>query len=171
MPLQYTLVWHSNYTITVLHFQCTAIDFVYIFRFFYKTTLKFASTDALREHRCLCDFAASFLPSYFRNSCSFYRGELTKKIRRHPVKTIEEKYRCVQAVSRQGATVGQVCRELEVSRSGYYGWLNRKPSERSRQNQALRRRLVELHGKYPATIQYLANHFGLTFIDFFSVIA
>ncbi len=44
----------------------------------------------------------------------------------------------------------QVCRELEVSRSGYYGWHNRIPSERSRRNQALRRRLVELHEKYPA---------------------
>lgn len=44
----------------------------------------------------------------------------------------------------------QACRVLEVSRSGYYGWQNRKPSERSRRNQALRRRLVELHEKYPA---------------------
>ena len=44
----------------------------------------------------------------------------------------------------------QVCRELEVSRSGYYGWRNHKESERSVRNQALRRRLVELHEKYPA---------------------
>ncbi len=44
----------------------------------------------------------------------------------------------------------QVCRELEVSRSGYYDWPDRRPSERSRRNQALRRRLVELHEKYPA---------------------
>ena len=44
----------------------------------------------------------------------------------------------------------QVCREVEVSRSGYYGWLKHTPSERSRRNQALRRRLVELHEKYPA---------------------
>jgi len=46
--------------------------------------------------------------------------------------------------------VEQVCRELEISRSGYYDWLNRKPSAQSRRNQALRRRLVELHEKYPA---------------------
>jgi len=46
--------------------------------------------------------------------------------------------------------VGQVCRELEVSRSGYYDWRKRSPSERSQRNQALRRRLVELHEKYPA---------------------
>lgn len=44
----------------------------------------------------------------------------------------------------------QVCRVLEVSRSGYYGWLNHKPSQRERRNQALKRRLIELHEKYPA---------------------
>ena len=44
----------------------------------------------------------------------------------------------------------QVCRELEVSRSGYYDWKKRRPSKRSEGNQALRRRLVELHEKYPA---------------------
>ena len=44
----------------------------------------------------------------------------------------------------------QVCQELEVSRSGYYGWLKHKKSKRTLQNQALRRRLVELHEKYPA---------------------
>ncbi len=56
----------------------------------------------------------------------------------------------MEAVSRQGASVGQVCRELKVSRSGYYGWLKREPSERRRRNEALRQRLVELHEKYPA---------------------
>ena len=44
----------------------------------------------------------------------------------------------------------QACRVLEVSRSGYYGWLKRKPGQRNRQNQAIKRRLVELHEKYPA---------------------
>lgn len=44
----------------------------------------------------------------------------------------------------------QVCRALEVSRSGYYDWSKRDPSKRERRNQALRRRLVELHEKYPA---------------------
>lgn len=44
----------------------------------------------------------------------------------------------------------QVCRVLEVSRGGYYGWLGREPGKRSRQNQALRRRLVEVHERYPA---------------------
>ena len=53
-------------------------------------------------------------------------------------------------MKRQGFSVEQVCRMLEVSRSGYYGWEKRKPSQRTAQNQALRRRLVELHEKYPA---------------------
>ena len=44
----------------------------------------------------------------------------------------------------------QVCRILEVSRSGYYGWQERKPGIRRQQNQALRRRMIELHEKYPA---------------------
>lgn len=44
----------------------------------------------------------------------------------------------------------QVCRALEVSRSGYYDWHKRGPSQRERHNQALKRRLVELHEKYPA---------------------
>lgn len=44
----------------------------------------------------------------------------------------------------------QVCRALEVSRSGYYGWLRHKPSKREQRNLSLKRRLVELHEKYPA---------------------
>lgn len=61
-----------------------------------------------------------------------------------------EKYRCVQALQRQGATVEQVCLALEISRSGYYDWQHHKPGRRERSNQALRRKLVELHEKYPA---------------------
>lgn len=44
----------------------------------------------------------------------------------------------------------QACRILEVSRSGYYSWANRKPRRRERSNQALQRKLAELHQKYPA---------------------
>ena len=44
----------------------------------------------------------------------------------------------------------QVCRVLEVSRSGYYDWRKRDPSKREQRNQALKRRLIELHEKYPA---------------------
>ena len=44
----------------------------------------------------------------------------------------------------------QACRVLEVSRSGYYGWKAEKICRRRLQNQAIRRRLIELHEKYPA---------------------
>lgn len=44
----------------------------------------------------------------------------------------------------------QLCRVLEVSRSGYYEWLHRGVSMREQRNQALRRELVRLHNKYPA---------------------
>ena len=43
-----------------------------------------------------------------------------------------------------------VCRLLEVSRSGYYEWLGRKPSLRRQQDQALKRKLLGLHQRYPA---------------------
>ena len=44
----------------------------------------------------------------------------------------------------------QACRVLEVSCSGYYGWKAEKICRHRLQNQALRRRLIELHEKYPA---------------------
>lgn len=50
---------------------------------------------------------------------------------------------------RQGVSVEQACRTLEVSLSGYYDWRKRTLSKRERHNQALKRRL-KLHEKYPA---------------------
>lgn len=44
----------------------------------------------------------------------------------------------------------QACRTLEISRSGYYDWLHHKPCIREQRNQALKRKLVELHQKYTA---------------------
>lgn len=61
-----------------------------------------------------------------------------------------EKYHCVQALHRQGSTVEQACRILEISCGGYYGWLYHNPCGREQSTQVLRRRLVELHQKYPA---------------------
>lgn len=43
-----------------------------------------------------------------------------------------------------------LCRLLEVSRSGYYEWLRRRPSLHAQQDQALKRRLLSLHLLYPA---------------------
>lgn len=44
----------------------------------------------------------------------------------------------------------KLCRLLEISRSGYYAWVNRAPSNRELSNQELLRALVRLHEKYPA---------------------
>lgn len=44
----------------------------------------------------------------------------------------------------------RLCRTLEVSRSGYYAWKRHRPGPRELKNQAISRRLVELHTKYPA---------------------
>ncbi|MFR3219000.1 MAG: IS3 family transposase [Ruthenibacterium lactatiformans] len=52
--------------------------------------------------------------------------------------------------ARAGASVELVCRLLEVSRSGYYEWLGRKPSLRRQKDQELKRRLLSLHQRYPA---------------------
>lgn len=43
-----------------------------------------------------------------------------------------------------------LCRILEISRSGYYAWLKRRPGIRQQRNQELARELVTLHQKYPA---------------------
>jgi len=52
--------------------------------------------------------------------------DILEKMRLYPVETIEEKHRCVEALSHQGVSVGRVCQELGVSRSGYYDWVKRK---------------------------------------------
>ena len=41
--------------------------------------------------------------------------------------------------------VATQCRVLEVSTSGYYAWLDRVPSQRSRQDEALSARILDLH--------------------------
>jgi len=40
--------------------------------------------------------------------------------------------------------IGELCRALAVSRSGYYAWQRRRPGPRAQQNQLLRSRLKEL---------------------------
>lgn len=44
----------------------------------------------------------------------------------------------------------KLCPLLEISRSAYYAWLTRKPSQRSLTDQAISRELVRLHQLYPA---------------------
>ena len=70
-----------------------------------------------------------------------------KKISRHPVQTIEDKFLCTLNLKNSGFSVEQVCQILEISCSGFYEWLNRKPSARKQNNIALRKAIIELHNK------------------------
>ena len=45
----------------------------------------------------------------------------------------------------------QLCRLLEISRSGYYAWLHRGISPRKQQDQQLSRQLITLHQQQPAS--------------------
>lgn len=47
--------------------------------------------------------------------------------------------------------VALLCRMLGVSRSGYYAWRSRPPSERSRENEALTERIREIHTRSRGT--------------------
>jgi len=40
-----------------------------------------------------------------------------------------------------------MCSTLQVSRSGYYGWLQRPPSQRAQRDQQLKSRIVQLHAE------------------------
>jgi putative transposase len=53
-------------------------------------------------------------------------------------------YRLIEA-ERTSFPVHLMCRMLEVSRSGYYGWRDRPPSKRSRENAALVEKVREIH--------------------------
>jgi transposase InsO family protein len=41
-----------------------------------------------------------------------------------------------------------MCQVLEVSRSGYYGWLNRKPSQRQIENEKLKLKIAEIYWQH-----------------------
>jgi hypothetical protein len=41
--------------------------------------------------------------------------------------------------------VEKMCKMFEVSKSGYYGWLNRKPSTRQLDNQEVLKLIREIH--------------------------
>lgn len=53
-------------------------------------------------------------------------------------------YRLIEA-EKTSFPVQFMCRMLGVSRSGYYGWRDRPPSKRSRENDALTERIREIH--------------------------
>ena len=54
-----------------------------------------------------------------------------------------------------------MCRVLEVSRSGYYAWRERPPSQRQMANQALVKEIRELHDQSRQTYGVLRIYFAL----------
>lgn len=59
----------------------------------------------------------------------------------HTLQTIEDKYQYIRT-ARAGASVELLCRLLDFSHSGYYEWLNRKPSLHRQQDQKLKCQLI-----------------------------
>ena len=54
-----------------------------------------------------------------------------------------------------------MCRVLEVSRSGFYAWLQRKPSAQARSDAALKEQIVAIHESSRATYGAPRIHFEL----------
>ena len=54
--------------------------------------------------------------------------------------------------------ISLLCRILRVSRSGYYGWKGRPPSERDRENAALTEKIREIHSKSRQVYGYPRIH-------------
>jgi putative transposase len=53
-------------------------------------------------------------------------------------------YKLIEA-ERTSFSIPLMCRMLGVSRSGYYGWRDRPPSKRSREDAALTEKIREIH--------------------------
>jgi putative transposase len=66
-------------------------------------------------------------------------------------------YRFIDA-EKASYPVSALCRVLRVSRSGYYEWKNRPPSNRDRENATLTERIREIHQRSRETYGYLRVH-------------
>ena len=66
-------------------------------------------------------------------------------------------YRFIDA-EKASYPVSAFCRVLRVSRSGYYVWKNRPPSNRDRENATLTERIREIHQRSRETYGYLRVH-------------
>ena len=55
-------------------------------------------------------------------------------------------------------SISLLCRVLKVSRSGYYGWKDRSPSKRDRENAALTEKIREIHARSRETYGYPRVH-------------
>ena len=56
---------------------------------------------------------------------------------------------CFKLINAEKASypISLLCRVLGVSRSGYYGWKNRLPSKRVRENAALTEKIKQIHNR------------------------
>ena len=54
--------------------------------------------------------------------------------------------------------ISLLCRILKVSSSGYYGWKDRSPSKRDRENAALTHQITEIHERSRGTYGYPRVH-------------
>src|SRR6185437_3032569 len=67
-----------------------------------------------------------------------------KKIPRHTsANTVRERYAMIHSLADR-STIRPLCRLLEVSPSGYYHWLKRKPGPRAQANQQLLKRVRQV---------------------------
>ena len=60
------------------------------------------------------------------------------------------KFEAIRA-QRMECNVAWMCRRLQISRSGYYGWLERKPSRHERDDQRLS---VKIIASFRATVEF-----------------
>jgi putative transposase len=66
-------------------------------------------------------------------------------------------YRLIDA-EKASYPISLLCRILRVSRSGYYGWKGRPPSERDRENAALTQKIREIHSRSRQVYGYPRIH-------------
>ena len=66
-------------------------------------------------------------------------------------------YRLIDA-EKASYPISLLCRILRVSRSGYYGWKGRPPSERDRENAALTEKIREIHSRSRQVYGYPRVH-------------
>ena len=61
---------------------------------------------------------------------------------------VSARYETVKRLSSAHA-LNTLCETLEISRSGYYAWLNRKPGKRTLEDVAIRREILKAHSAAP----------------------
>ena len=66
-------------------------------------------------------------------------------------------YRLINA-EKASYPISLLCRILRVSRSGYYGWKGRPPSERETENAALTEKIREIHSRSRQVYGYPRVH-------------